>query len=756
MARLFLHVGLQKSDSQNLVGLLRDNQSLLDQHEIDFLSLDSSAAGSATRTGDWLEASSLVSRNLIVSDHNLYRNFSDDDFVAKLNRYLTDTDSKLAILLLTQNPVDTQYARYLDLPPSLRKNLTLAEFFKTLAREDQHEKFQQIGQLLRTSRDHGYSISCVNTSSQSRPLSISEFANVISNFIELPDNALKTDVTPVTVRPFNQFEIGAADALKQAFSSVNRADIDTLFTRLITAIPEVNIDDEKYAALKAAGPAVDEFSGVIEQDRTSVNKLLPPASRFNPGDSGFATNEFHNLDRNYGSLFVSNLARTVLDVLSLNLVDEDRLHSLAILCEKLTSMQTSTDLRFWNAYSQALRAAGDSQARNASETARQLRKNSQVQPQQTEAVQAQAPSVDTGNKTKTDAKIFLHIGHSKTGSSFIQSVLAHNQARLVEQGIYYPLPERDRVRAARGDVTSGNRRIISDPELLDRALSHEGSLLLSNESMWMNFEEPHFVDLIASAARRSGRTVAVFFCLRDPVEHIRSRFMQVSQIGKSSLTISEFFQGQAIDEQIDLFNSILKVIAVCERNSFELEINNYSTIRSNLLPVFCQFLGVSNTDYIASDIAVTKVNRSLNTVELGARRALNRLFQDYQHLPQDKNYLRDLVDATPRLNASLPMPSADALERFLGGIGEDLDFINSKLPSHAKYRLPDASLSGKAQSNRRGAQEVEPATARYGDLLAHAVARIALSAFPSPHSEHNAKLLEQMRKRISKDMPGPG
>jgi transposase InsO family protein len=52
-------------------------------------------------------------------------------------------------------------------------------------------------------------------------------------------------------------------------------------------------------------------------------------------------------------------------------------------------------------------------------------------------------------------KIILHIGHGKTGSSYIQSSLALTAGRLREAGIEYP-ELRPFTRAKQGRISSGN------------------------------------------------------------------------------------------------------------------------------------------------------------------------------------------------------------------------------------------------------------------------------------------------------------
>ena len=56
-------------------------------------------------------------------------------------------------------------------------------------------------------------------------------------------------------------------------------------------------------------------------------------------------------------------------------------------------------------------------------------------------------------------KLIVHVGHGKTGSSFLQSIFALNSDRMAQLGILYP-EHISNAMARRGHITSGNGNIL--------------------------------------------------------------------------------------------------------------------------------------------------------------------------------------------------------------------------------------------------------------------------------------------------------
>ena len=133
--------------------------------------------------------------------------------------------------------------------------------------------------------------------------------------------------------------------------------------------------------------------------------------------------------------------------------------------------------------------------------------------------------------------VFLHVGHDKTGSSFLQASLALSAAALLEQGIIYPFHKSFEA-AKRGEITSGNMTRSTDllPFVEQAASAQEdvGRLLFSNEALFRRMQE----DDLPRLAEVFNVTVILF--LRDPLEYAISMYGQAVKRGGFSDDFSAF------------------------------------------------------------------------------------------------------------------------------------------------------------------------------------------------------------------------
>ena len=77
-------------------------------------------------------------------------------------------------------------------------------------------------------------------------------------------------------------------------------------------------------------------------------------------------------------------------------------------------------------------------------------------------------------------EIILHIGHGKTGTSYLQSCLALNRQKLLDIGIDYP-EFKTFEKAKRGEISSGNGYLFFKDYLNAQFLSEQNRILYSSE-----------------------------------------------------------------------------------------------------------------------------------------------------------------------------------------------------------------------------------------------------------------------------------
>ena len=136
-------------------------------------------------------------------------------------------------------------------------------------------------------------------------------------------------------------------------------------------------------------------------------------------------------------------------------------------------------------------------------------------------------------------KLILHIGHSKTGSSYIQSSLALSAASLREAGIEYP-ELKPLTLAKRGGISSGN--LGKDKAFVQTITAEAGRhtkasrLLFSSE--WLSLQIAKDGETLATLQESFDVTVVLF--LREFLAHAISHYGQTVKRGGSTQVLSEY------------------------------------------------------------------------------------------------------------------------------------------------------------------------------------------------------------------------
>ena len=297
-------------------------------------------------------------------------------------------------------------------------------------------------------------------------------------------------------------------------------------------------------------------------------------------------------------------------------------------------------------------------------------------------------------------KLYLHIGHGKTGSSYLQSWLACNTEALLSQaGLIYPvgLPDQEQAlddRALRGHFSQGNgfvlehllqlraspqrqrrwrRRLVAGAQDLDQK---PNGVVFSFEG-WAKRFAACLPDLQALMASWRLEQVELLLLVRDPLEHACSVYSQVVKRHGYSGSLDDWLASYRFSER--LLES-LDAIAAAD-SSVQLTVAHYGRQRGALLPLLQGWLDLDPTQPWQQPVQ-SRVNRSLTLEELRLMRHLNRRFGDAAARVGEH-----LVDRLPGETAALLQPSQQAVDAFQERLQNSVELINQRLPAAAQLSL---------------------------------------------------------------------
>jgi len=258
--------------------------------------------------------------------------------------------------------------------------------------------------------------------------------------------------------------------------------------------------------------------------------------------------------------------------------------------------------------------------------------------------------------TGSIANVYLHIGQTKTGSSFLQSALAMAVGELEGEGIAYPIPEAIAEEARAGKITSGN---FWPREGALEALIEEGratglpALLISSEAIFDLIAKPQTDFLQTLRALCPDARVKVLCYLRDPVDHAISVFQQQVKRGGFTGSLAESLKRYAVPVQT------VRALTRLDECGAGTTVFNYSRHKRALPATMESFLGLPAGTLPQPRVA--RINRSLTNAELELQRAFNRHFG-----PQARRFVSDpLCNSLPDIPSETPPLSPEALAAFL-------------------------------------------------------------------------------------------
>lgn len=272
----------------------------------------------------------------------------------------------------------------------------------------------------------------------------------------------------------------------------------------------------------------------------------------------------------------------------------------------------------------------------------------------------------------------MHVGHGKTGSSFLQSTLANSVDILAAHGIAYPLVPETAERARAGKITSGNLRPGSGHinRLLRRGWDGpDERLLLSSEAYFLKMRSKGFLDRIRQLLPEADLQILLF--IRDPMDHAVSNYQQVVKRHGYAADFDQFLKEYNIPRRVGQFVEWVRGMGVT------VHMRNYSRISKDLKSAFEGWLGMPQDSLVPP--ARQQINRSLSVPEMALQLAFNR------HYGKAAPFVSDaLCEELPDIRAERPPVSAERLEGFLKRMRSTIDMLDfgDCLPADEGYRLP--------------------------------------------------------------------
>lgn len=276
--------------------------------------------------------------------------------------------------------------------------------------------------------------------------------------------------------------------------------------------------------------------------------------------------------------------------------------------------------------------------------------------------------------------LYLHIGHHKTGSTYIQASLRKSARRLAEHGIDYVLPSDEQAASSDGTITSGfghglfghdNAEILN---LLTAGRLREGATYaFSSELAFDEIVDGTCFEDACAALREQAFDLRFLIFVRDPIGHAASNWQQGVKRDGLTLDVAEAFASFDVPERV------MRCVERIEGAGGRVELRNYSRRRSELLSVVETWLMVPPGSLLRPDVEV--INRSLTRAEITLQRKLNVRLGESGHLLADR-----LCEELSDLEPDRILPDVDVQRSLWDRLEPTIRQLNARMDPSDHYR----------------------------------------------------------------------
>ena len=281
-------------------------------------------------------------------------------------------------------------------------------------------------------------------------------------------------------------------------------------------------------------------------------------------------------------------------------------------------------------------------------------------------------------------KLFMHIGHGKTGTSAIQSALAIASDDLAKRGINYPIQQSLRDRASRLEITSGNWEPIPEVSLTDQLLeiaksNHNNStVVLSSESLFWLIPE-----LIQNKSTWEAHIdLHIILAVREIEEMLSSEYQQRVKRHGDAMPLEQFLRARHFVSSHHA--KAAEVIESMTQSNITNTIINYSEHKHDISKLMFKLIGAEDL-YPSSQMTGAIINRSMSRKELEILITINALY--FSRFPWISTRISDaLIKNQPKLEAQQCKIAKQQLQKVYEKNDPYLRTINAFLDSKEQLK----------------------------------------------------------------------
>ncbi len=296
-------------------------------------------------------------------------------------------------------------------------------------------------------------------------------------------------------------------------------------------------------------------------------------------------------------------------------------------------------------------------------------------------------------------QLILHIGHAKTGTSYIQSLLAKNHSSLKKIGYEYPV-HRHPSKFKKGLISSGNGEILFNSNFV-----LENDTIFSSELLFYSLSNEKTLE---NKVLNHNSKLTIILYTRNVFEMICSLWGQLVKRNGFTEDINTFMLN--IDKGLNksdnksaaksYYDNVLFWIKASKKYKFKLILRNYSDHKKDLIEDFLTCIFNDKMELIKKNfdfkLPYYNVNRSLTESEYFLQQEFNK------YLKNSSNFISDiLVEKLPNVKSEIPYIGLSAYNAVNDDFKELVYNINKQMGSNKFLKIESyrylKSISNKKQ-----------------------------------------------------------